>query len=256
MLVAAAVCPCPPLLVPEVATGASAELDTLRAACADAIGVLAASRPERLVVVGPVERSGHGVFAQGSAGSFRSFGVPLDVTLGRPPDTSAGGLEAVAPTAAGPEDAVTADGDRPLPQSLAIAGWLLRGWSAAPVEGLGVGERWEQERCAATGQAVAGSAARVALLVMGDGSACRTVKAPGYLDERAEPFDTVVAAALAAADTRALAALDPELAGALKVAGRAPWQVLAGAADGAGLGGDLLHETAPYGVAYYVATWT
>jgi hypothetical protein len=262
MLVAAAVCPCPPLLVPDVAAGAAAELDELRAACADAIGVLAASRPERLVVIGPAERPARGDFAQGAGGSFRPFGVPLDVTLGQPPKSPPERLTMPAPAGAGPqdvppaEDVSLADDVRPLPPSLAVAAWLLRDWTAAPVEGLGVGEQLEQERCAATGRAVAGSAGRVALLVMGDGSACRTVKAPGYLDERAEPFDAAVAAALAGADTRALAALDPELAQVLKAAGRAPWQVLAGAAEEAGLGGELLHETSPYGVAYFVATWT
>ena len=35
---------------------------------------------------------------------------------------------------------------------------------------------------------------------MGDGSACRTLKAPGYLDERAAAFDAEVARALGAAD--------------------------------------------------------
>ncbi|MGW6508255.1 hypothetical protein ACWGCP_12000, partial [Streptomyces niveus] len=53
MLVSAAVCPCPPLLVPALAAGAAPELDAARDACADALGVLAASRPDRLVVVGP-----------------------------------------------------------------------------------------------------------------------------------------------------------------------------------------------------------
>ncbi|NUS24745.1 MAG: hypothetical protein HOV92_11070, partial [Streptomyces sp.] len=56
MLVAAAVCPCPPLLVPEVAAGAAPELDPARAACTDALGVLAAARPDRLVVIGPAEQ--------------------------------------------------------------------------------------------------------------------------------------------------------------------------------------------------------
>lgn len=239
MLVAAAVCPCPPVLVPEVAAGAAPELDELRAACQDAIGVLAASRPERLVVIGPAQRPSRGVFPPGAAGSFRPFGVDVDVTLGTP-----------AEDAPGEEDVP------PLPSSLAVAAWLLRGWSAAPVEGLGVGEQLEPERCAAAGRAVAGSAERVAMLVMGDGSACRSIKAPGYLDERAEPFDAGVAAALAGADIRALAELDPELAQALQVAGRAPWQVLAGAAEDAHLTGELLHDTAPYGVGYFVAAWT
>jgi hypothetical protein len=58
MLVAAAVCPCPPLLVPEVAAGAATELDTARAACTDALGVLSAARPDLLVVVGPADGPG------------------------------------------------------------------------------------------------------------------------------------------------------------------------------------------------------
>lgn len=97
---------------------------------------------------------------------------------------------------------------------------------------------------------------RVALLVMGDASACRTLKAPGYLDERAAPFDAEVARALGAADVAALTTLDTGLAHELKVSGRAPWQVLAGAADGADLGGSLLYEDAPYGVGYVVAVWS
>jgi hypothetical protein len=247
MLVAAAVCPCPPLLVPDVAAGAAPELDVLRAACADAVGLLAASRPDVLVAVGPAEHSGRGVFPAGTPGSFRPFGVALDVRLGRAPEEGEGAAEGPA-AAGGPV--------RALPPSLAVAAWLLRGWNGGPVTGLGVGERLEPERCAAEGRTLAASASRVAMLVMGDGSASRTVKAPGYLDERAGGFDTSVAAALAAADTEALARLDPELAGELGAAGRAPWQLLAGAAAGAGLTGELLYDAAPYGVGYFVATWT
>lgn len=58
MLVAAAVCPAPPLLVPEVAAGAAAELGDARTACSDALAVLAASRPDLLVVVGAAAEGG------------------------------------------------------------------------------------------------------------------------------------------------------------------------------------------------------
>ncbi|MCX4765457.1 class III extradiol dioxygenase subunit B-like domain-containing protein [Streptomyces sp. NBC_01275] len=238
MLVAAAVCPCPPLLVPEVAAGAAPELDTARAACSDALAVLAAARPDRLVVVGPAERSGRGPHPEGTPGSFRGFGVDLAVRLGRgEPDPSAEGA---------------------LPPSLAVAAWLLErtGWSAAPIEGLGVGEPLAPERCVEAGRDIGARPGRIALLVMGDGSACRTLKAPGYLDERAAPFDAAVARALGAADVAALKALDTEPAQELKASGRAPWQVLAGAAEGAGLAGELLYEDAPYGVGYVVATWS
>jgi len=57
-IVAAAVCPHPPLLVPEVAAGAAAELDDLRAACSAAIDRLAAADPDALMIVGAAA-SGH-----------------------------------------------------------------------------------------------------------------------------------------------------------------------------------------------------
>lgn len=235
MLVAAAVCPCPPLLVPEVAAGAAPELDAVRTACADALGVLAAARPELLVVVGPAGQDGRGPHPAGATGSFDGFGVDLEVRLG------AGAAQ-----------------ERPLPPSLAVGAWLLAQvrWADAPVEGLGVGEPLAGERCAAVGRELAARAGRVALLVMGDGSACRTLKAPGYLDDRAAGFDREAARALGAADVEALKALDESLAYELKAAGRAPWQVLAGAAEGAGLAGQLFHEAAPYGVGYFVAAWS
>ncbi|MEW2633604.1 class III extradiol dioxygenase subunit B-like domain-containing protein [Streptomyces sp. NPDC048389] len=235
MLVAAAVCPCPPLLVPEVASGAASELDAVRAACADAVAVLAASRPDLLLVVGPAEQAHRGPHASGTTGSFRGFGVELGVRLGEGPGQ-----------------------ERALAPSLAVGAWLLdrSRWSAAPVEGLGVGEPLDTERCVATGRELAARAERVALMVMGDGSACRTLKAPGYLDERAVDFDRRAADALGAADLEGLRVLDELQARELKVSGRAPWQVLAGAAEGAGLGGRLLHEDAPYGVGYFVAAWS
>ncbi|WP_329378532.1 class III extradiol dioxygenase subunit B-like domain-containing protein [Streptomyces sp. NBC_01351] len=235
MLVAAAVCPAPPLLVPEVAAGAAAELGDARTACSDALAVLAASRPDLLVVVGPADGDHGGPYPQGARGSFRGFGVEADVQLGE-----------------GDE------GPRLLPASLAVGAWLLHHarWGAAPVEGLGVAEPLDTARCLRAGRELAARDERVALLVMGDGSAKRTLKAPGYLDGRAAAFDAAAARALAAADVAALAALDAELATELQAAGRAPWQVLAGAAEGAGLDGRLLYEDAPYGVGYFVAAWS
>ncbi|MCT7356553.1 class III extradiol dioxygenase subunit B-like domain-containing protein [Streptomyces sp. 15-116A] len=238
MLAAAAVCPCPPLLVPEVAAGAAPELDAARAACTDALGVLAAARPDRLVVVGPVDSGEVEAYPEGTVGSFRGFGVDVDVRLGRAGEEATSGRE--------------------LPYALAVGAWLLgrTGWSGAPIEGLGVGEPLAAERCIQEGRDIAARAERVALLVMGDASACRTLKAPGYLDERAEPFDAGVARALGSADVKALRELDTGLARELKVSGRAPWQVLAGAGEHAALEGALLYEDAPYGVGYIVATWS
>ncbi|MEE1926602.1 class III extradiol dioxygenase subunit B-like domain-containing protein [Streptomyces sp. TRM 70351] len=235
MLAAAAACPCPPLLVPEVARGAAHEMDDARSACAEALDALAAARPDRLAVVGPADPAARGAYPPGSRGSFSGFGVDLTVTLGRGPG-----------------------GERPLPASLAVAAWLLErhGWDAAPVTGRGVGQALAPEHCAAAGRELVQGEERVALLVMGDGSACRTLKAPGYFDERAAAYDAEAARALGTADTAGLAALDAELGYELQVSGRAGWQVLAGAGRGTRLTGKLLYDSAPYGVGYLVARWS
>ncbi|AXI79733.1 class III extradiol ring-cleavage dioxygenase family protein [Peterkaempfera bronchialis] len=237
MLVAAAVCPCPPLLLPEAAAGAAPELDALRAACDQAVQALRAARPDLLIVVGAAEPGGHGRdFAAGARADFRAFGVDVAVRLGPDGDR-----------AEGPE----------LPPSAAVGAWLLEraDWSGPCAAHCPAADAPAAD-CLATGRELAARAPRTALLVMGDGSACRSLKAPGYLDDRAEGFDASVAAALGAADTAALAGLDVRQAAELQARGRAPWQVLAGAAEGAYLDGRLLREEAPYGVGYFVAVWS
>ncbi|MDN7122819.1 hypothetical protein INN71_15620 [Nocardioides sp. ChNu-153] len=94
------------------------------------------------------------------------------------------------------------------------------------------------------------------LLVVANGSATRTEKAPGHLDERAEGFDAAVGAALASADAQALAGLDLALAAALW-ADVAPLAALgrhlaAVAATGLTWTAQVLHDDAPYGVQYWV----
>ncbi|MFJ4671823.1 class III extradiol dioxygenase subunit B-like domain-containing protein [Kitasatospora purpeofusca] len=232
MLVAAAVCPCPPLLVPEVAVGASSELEPLRAACDEALGAVLAAGPDLLVVVGTGPEAE--VWTEGGAGSFHRYGVPVVAAL-------PGGR------AEGPE----------LSPALTVGAWLLgRAGATLPTHACAVPADAPADRMLGLGQGLAGLADRVGLLVMGDGSACRSLKAPGYLDERAEGYDAELARALGTADTAALAALDPDLAAELKAEGRAPWQVLAGAAEGAGLTARLGYQDAPYGVGYLVASWS
>lgn len=244
MLVSAAVCPHPPILVPEAAGEAAPELDGLRAACDAAVGRLTGSAADALIVVGgaPETRS----YGRDAYATLRPYGLSWTVP-GEP----------------------CADAE-PLPLSLGIGRWLLeRAGAGAPDRYEAVAFDAPQEECAALGRRLAGSAARVALLVMGDGTACRSEKAPGYLDERAAPYDEAVARALECADASALAALDPELSRELQVAGRAAWQVLAAAATAGTAGGTtaettgeggfdavLLADEAPYGVGYLVAAWS
>jgi hypothetical protein len=220
-LVAAAVCPHPPLLVPELAAGAASELDDLRAACRAAVAHLANASVDSLIVLGSDTTTVRRDAPFG--GTLSPWGI--DLTVGDP-------------------------GAAQLPLSLLIGAWLIpaaRNFQSVAADA-------DPAECARLGRKLAGEAERVGLLVLGDGSACRTDKAPGFFDSRAEAFDAAVAGALARADDGALAAIDPVEAAELLVAGRAPWQVLAGAKDG-DMRGELLYDSAPYGVAYFVATW-
>jgi hypothetical protein len=238
-LVAAAVCPHPPLIVPEIAGAAAPELDDLRAACDAAVARLVAVDPDEILLVGGGPKTEH--FGYADVGSLRPYGVNRLVPLGK---TAGSGAEL-------------------LPLSLTIGAWLVRRTGTdLPIGAQSVATDAHPDDCAGLGsELVCRTEPRTALLVMGDGSACRGEKSPGYDDPRAQAYDDGVAAALAGADAEALLGLDPGLSAELKVAGRAPWQVLAAAARAAGgaaggaWGGDLTYYAAPYGVAYFVATW-
>ena len=264
MLIAAAVCPHPPLLIPA-ATGAAASdpppaLGAVRDACEVAVRALTAAGPDLIAVVGggPAGRE----YEAGAAGSLGEYGIPVTVGEGEPV----------------------------LPLSLTVGRWLLdragvgsgrdgrgpgRPQSGPPGAGplgagpLGAGppgsgpvvllqavdQRAPIGDCVKLGIMIAERAPRVALLAMGDASARRARDAEGVPDPQAQDYDEEVAEALAAADARWLGRLDPALDDELMVAGRAAWQVLAGAATGTRMCGRLLCMAHPYGVTYLVACW-
>ncbi|WP_262284542.1 hypothetical protein [Micromonospora sp. MA102] len=234
-LVAAAVCPHPPLIVPELAGAAAPELDDLRAAADAAVARLLAADPEVILLLGAGGESR--IFGAADSGSLRGYGLDRPVRLWK----------------------IACSGAEVLPLSLTIGAWLVnRSGTELPRLARAVAADASPAECAALGAELAAAAGeRIALLVLGDGSACRGVKAPGYDDPRAPAYDEGVAAALADADAAALLGLDPSLSAELKAAGRAPWQVLAGAARAAGgdWRGDVSYHRAPYGVAYFVANW-
>jgi len=233
-LVAAAVCPNPPLLVPELAAGAAAELDDLRAACDAAVARLWSAGPELVAVVGAGSTTRE--LPPPYRGSFAPWGASVGVALGE-----------------------GAPGDPVTDLAPLVGLWLLsRQDCPAPVTVWSVAVDAVAADCAVLGKAIAATAGRVALLVLGDGSACHGRKSPGYEDRRAEPFDAAVLEALVDVDTARLLALDAGLADQLLAAGRAPWQVLAGAVAGAGRRwrSHVGYAGAPYGVGYYVANWS
>ena len=223
MIAGVAFCPHPPLLVPAVGAGepVAAREPALAAVC-----TLIAGSVEQVYVLGAGSAAAR-VFPAGSSGSFAGYGV--DVTTRLPG----------APAAPAPQ----------LPLSLAVAGWLLEaaGWTG-PTTGYA---------CDPQGSLPADLTIDVptALLVMGDGSARRTEKAPGWLDARAAGFDAAVATALAAGDVDALAATDLPLAADLLAAGAPAWTAAAGLLGGTTWTTRLSYDDAPYGVGYLVATW-
>jgi hypothetical protein len=217
----AALCPSPPLLAAAV-TGQEVLLPDLREACAAAVAWLLATAPDAVAVIGPATVTK----------TWAPVGVP-DLAMHAP--------------AAYP-------GPSTLPLSLVIGAQLL---DAAGYPGRrilqSVAESASSDACAEVGRELATAVPRVALLVMGDGSARRSAAAPGYLDDRAEPFDLAVEQAFRDGDLPALTALDADLARDLLAAGRPAWQALAGALSSAPQS-EILYSAAPFGVAYLVAT--
>jgi hypothetical protein len=237
VITAAALCPAPPLLAREL-TGADPVVPELRQACLDAAAGLLQSDPDMIAVVGTGEQT-------------RAFGTRGQLDLA-----------AYAPALAlGRLDGSALDGsglDRdplPLPLPLGLGCRLLdqAGYSGQLALHT-VSDRASAADCAAVGASLAETMARVALLVMADGSARRGLKAPGYLDERSFPFDTQVTEAIQAGDMAALLTLDADLARDLMATGRPAWQVLAGAMGERRPASVIRYCDDPFGVAYLVAT--
>ena len=95
------------------------------------------------------------------------------------------------------------------------------------------------------------------LIVMGDGSAKRTEKAPGYIDDRAMSFDSQVQQIFEDSSLDQLANLDPKLGQELWVAGVEPWRTVGSWVEESGSQWKLqeFHFEDPYGVAYFVASF-
>lgn len=229
MIAAAALCPQALVLLPGLG-GRTDAVPDLRRACAAAVDALLASSPEEVVLLGEAAPAGeHQVSPH--LGLHR-FGVGAGT----------------AARAATPGPVV------PLPFVLGsvlldAAGWHgPRRWLAVPPGSAGA---------AREGARLDEGPVRTAVLALGDGTACRTLKAPGHLDERAEAFDQALLVGVQT-DLPSLLELDPGLASQLLVQGLAAWQALAGALSvrHPGQGMDLLWAGDPFGVQYAVAQWS
>ena len=241
----AAILPHPPLLVPELAGGAAAELDPLRRACLEALhAVLDGAGGVVLVGDGPV----WGVPGPDAAASFRPYGAAVDVAL---PDLHPLDLP-------GLPEPVRLHG---LPLSLAVAAHLLAGIGTPParLSAVTVPVSLGPRAAGTIGRALAAAGERgpFGLVAMGDLSARRSEQAPGAFHPAAAAFDRSAAAAFRDGAPGRLLDLEPAAAAELQATGRVPLQVLAGTfTDGARPRGRVLYEDAPFGVGYLVGVLT
>lgn len=232
MIRVAAFCPHPPALVPELGGAGTSDLDDLRGACRGAVrGLGDSGLPLVLLGSGPVSLA-HSPLARGS---LAGYGLPGEFHLGSP----------------------GCGGAAELPLSLIVGAWLVRDVLGPRSGALGfsVGPDFAGSRAAVDLLALA-EERDAALLVMGDGSARRSTAAPGYLDDRAESFDAAVGSALAGGDAGALADLDADLGADLLAAGAPAWTAAGDLLAGGSYDAEVSYAQAPFGVGYFVASWT
>jgi len=227
VIVRAVVVPHPPLLVPELVAGMDGDVTVVRDACLATATRLTSVAPRWVAVgTGP-----EGVLGPDAAGTFAGFGVDVTVRM---------------------SDAATGVPDQAMPLSALVTAWLREHSGAHEATMHLVPHDLPPDDCHALGERLAENPEPVGLLIAGDGSHRHGERAPGRPDDRAGPFDDAVHEALRDADPKALLALDPKLADELGAAGRAPWQVLAGAL-GRGRWQADARLLVPFGVAYHLA---
>lgn len=148
----------------------------------------------------------------------------------------------------------------PQPARIGVLGAPVRPDNAARGVGVSPGLRVARHLLAEAGfagETVAGAEALAcgSVLVVANGSATRTEKAPGHLDDRAHEFDVALGKALRDGDPAGLAAVDARVAEALWCHDAPALHDLARWAGDGPVRAEVLEECDPFGVAYWVVTW-
>ena len=224
MLTAIAIIPSAPVLVPELAGVAAAEIADLRGAVLDA----AAALPDAWIAVG-VGRS-DAVVGPDAAGSFGGYGVDVRIALSPRPG---------APTV--------------LPLCALMTGWVRgRVRPAARAEVRVFAADHDHDAALVIGRRLRAdiddTANPVGVLVVADGVNTLTPSAPGGYDADAAGVQRVLDDALADGDAAALMRLPAS------ITGRVAWQILAGLAEQLRSAKEL-YRGAPYGVGYWAGVW-
>jgi hypothetical protein len=227
VLAAIAIIPSAPVMVPELAGAAAAELADLR----EAVFAAAASLPTRWIAIG-VGRTDAVVGPQ-RVGTFAGYGVDLRISL------SPGGI-----------------GEEPseLPLCALIAGWA-RGQVKpdAAIEVQVCADDHDVDAALQRGRRLRAeideAANQIGVLVVADGANTLTAPAPGGYDPELIPVQAALDDALAHGDAAALTRL-PDT-----IVGRVAYQVLAGLTEPEPRSAIQLYRGAPYGVGYFVGVW-
>jgi len=227
VLAAIAMTPSAPVLIPELAGAAAAEVAGFR----DAAVAAAATLPQFWIALGV--GTADAVLGPESRGTYAGYGVDVPVALSPEADS-----------------VVTA-----LPLCALFAGWLrgqVNPSAAVQVRvyaadhdaeaALGFGRALRQE--------IDASDVPTGVLVVADGATTLTPSAPGGYEPDSGPLQSALDDALTAGDAGELAGLSD------RISGRVAYQVLAGLAEPGPSAAREFARGAPYGVGYYVGTWT
>lgn len=230
VLAAIALSPAAPVLIPALSGGAATEVAEITEAARRA----AATLPERWIAigVGPASGPDQQIVEPATRGTFAGYGAELPVALA---DQAPAEITA-------------------LPLCALMAGWLRA--QANPharvqvrVYSAGLDAQTAVARGKELRAQIDAEPDPVGVLVIADGANTLTPAAPGGYDPQSEAVQTALDSALASGDTAALIRL-PE-----GVVGRVAYQVLAGLAPQPAAAAQLACA-APYGVGYFVGTWT
>ncbi len=228
MLSAIAIVPSAPVLVPELAGAAAAEVADLAAATLAAAALL----PDRWVAIGTGPDDD--AFGPDVVGTFAGFGVDVRVRLS--PHTGADATPVALPVCA--LVAAWARGQAQ-PRASAQVRVYRADHDAATAQGLGEHLRAEIDRLPEA----------VGVLVVADGANTLTPAAPGGYDPDNATAQEALDDALAAGDVAALSRLPDQ------ILGRVAFQVLAGLAGPGPRSAKELYRGAPFGVGYFAGAW-
>ncbi len=225
MLSAIAIVPSAPVLVPELAGAAAAEVADIASAVLSAAALL----PTRWVVIGVGE--GDDAFGPDSAGTFAGFGVDVPVRLSPHAERAA-----------------------ELPVCTLLGAWI-RGLARPESSARALIYRADQDAATALahGRRLRAELDRepdpAGVLMVADGANTLTPAAPGGHHPKDAEAQRALDDALATGDVAALARLPRA------ILGRAAFGVLAGLAEPGPRSAKEFYRGAPFGVGYFVGAW-